>query len=749
MKIILFRPLCCLLLTGLFFAIVFFLPASSGQAVTQASLMTDAPQARLILAGPPDLNGAVIVQGFAGAVPSGSQVNIVNAVFNISASTAANPDGSFRASILATAGTSLSISYRKDGTDSSAVTILTFSPTLTGLLPVIGGTVNDLAIAGLMGYVADAAGLKILDFRKQGTTAIIGTFFSTTPATGIALYNQYVFMTSAFSGTALRVIDARDSANPRQIASLFPASGGSCLALSDDYSGQVAAVGGYFAGKGNGVQLVDISNPAAPVALGFVTLGSSPQAIKVMNHFAYVAMGAAGIQVVDFSNTSAPVIAASISEKGNASRLAFVSSLFGTLLAVPANEGLNLFTLNNPLAPRYFLTALPGLPAYDVAPTSYGLVAVATGGQSAGVQLLSLRSPFAPRLIGAYPTDGTGSRLGAGAGLMVLASTGNNPALTLFDTVAPFPPSPIYAIPQASTVAALAVQNSSMLVAANIRNFGVPNRNQLLWANYSTPQRPTLNAVAGDLGTLSAAAFSTDGRWALVGASDGAELQVLDTATRQLIGRLAMPFGARINAIKVRGSRAYLAGGGGGLFIVELGVDGRLPQFLGGADTPGGALGLDIAGNFAYVADNLTGLQVVDIINPTAPRVIAAIATPGAAQDVHAQGNQLFLAYATVGTSNGLGIYELTNPAQPTLLGKVATNGYATRVDTAGDLAYVASTDAGLVIIDARNPRQPVVARNFKTAGPCRDVKADGAMVYIADDNALAAAIFISPLVQP
>ena len=749
MKNNLFRPLCCLLLAGLVSVIAVRLVAV-GQEITFELLTNEAPQSRLIMTGPPDATGVAAVQGFAGAVPPSSQITITNTVTNVSASAAANADGSFRASIPASVGMPLSITCRKDGVDSASITILTFSPAVSGLLPVVGGAVSDIAIEGLTGYVADGAGLKIVDLTKRGPAAVTGAFFTATPATGVVVSGQHVFLTSAFSNTALRVIDAADPTSPRQVAALFPASGGACLAMG---GGQFAVVGGYIAGKGNGLQLVDVTDPTAPAALGFVRLDSSPQAIKVvMNRFAYVAMGAAGVQVIDISDTAAPVVVGSLGEIGNASRLAFISSPFGLLLAVPTNVGVKLFGLFNPMAPPLISTILPGVPTYDVAVTNSGMFAVATGtggGNTSGVQLFSFRFPFLLYQGGAYRTDGTGARLGAGADLLLLASTGNNPALTLFDTKAPEPATPLTAIPQVSTAMAIAVQGSSTLIAANVRNFGIPNRHQLLWGDSSTPQKPILNQITDGTGTLSAVAFSADGRWALVGANDGSELQVLDAATRQLLGRFQLPFGARINAIKTRGSLAYLAGGEGGLFIVDLGADGYLPQLIGTADTPGGALGLDIAGNYAYIADNLTGLQVVDVANPTAPRVVASIATPAAAQDVRAQGNQLFLAYATFGTGNGLGIYDLTNPSQPNLVGKVATNGYATRVDVAGDLAYLASGDAGLVIIDARNPRQPIVAKNFKTAGSCRDVKADGAMVYTASDSAPAAVIAISPLAQP
>ena len=41
---------------------------------------------------------------------------------------------------------------------------------------------------------------------------------------------------------------------------------------------------------------------------------------------------------------------------------------------------------------------------------------------------------------------------------------------------------------------------------------------------------------------------------------------------------------------------------------------------VGGYDTSGYALGVAVAGNYAYVADGDAGLQVIDVSNPANPR---------------------------------------------------------------------------------------------------------------------------------
>jgi hypothetical protein len=297
-----------------------------------------------------------------------------------------------------------------------------------------------------------------------------------------------------------------------------------------------------------------------------------------------------------------------------------------------------------------------------------------------------------------------------------------------------------------SAATGVAVSGSSTLIGTNTYNSSMANRNTLVWASNLDPKQTVVTGSLNVLGTLGGVAFSESGQWALAGGSDGSELQVIDTNSRSLIGRVVLPFGARINEIKVRGNLAYIAAADAGLIIVDLGLNGRAPVIVGSVDTMGGAISVDFSGKYAYVADTMKGLQVVDVSNPQSPvRVGAAIPTVGDAQSVRVQGQYLYLAQAKLGGSNGLVVFDLANPAAPASIGTVATPGYAGGLDVAGNLVYLASGSSGLVIVDVSNPRLPVMAKILKTFGQCRDVKASGGLVYLADDSAVQATVAISP----
>jgi hypothetical protein len=47
---------------------------------------------------------------------------------------------------------------------------------------------------------------------------------------------------------------------------------------------------------------------------------------------------------------------------------------------------------------------------------------------------------------------------------------------------------------------------------------------------------------------------------------------------------------------------------------------------VGELDTPGGAVGIAISGDYAYVADGLSGLSVINISSPSVPQYITSLA---------------------------------------------------------------------------------------------------------------------------
>jgi len=115
---------------------------------------------------------------------------------------------------------------------------------------------------------------------------------------------------------------------------------------------------------------------------------------------------------------------------------------------------------------------------------------------------------------------------------------------------------------------------------------------------------------------------------------------------------------------------------------------------VGGVDTPGYATGVAISGSYAYVADDIAGLQVIDITDPASPQLVGGVDTLDHAEGVAISGNHAYVA----GQRAGLQVIDITDPASPQRVGGVDTPGYAYGVAISGNHAYVADNGAGLQV---------------------------------------------------
>jgi hypothetical protein len=143
----------------------------------------------------------------------------------------------------------------------------------------------------------------------------------------------------------------------------------------------------------------------------------------------------------------------------------------------------------------------------------------------------------------------------------------------------------------------------------------------------------------------------------------------------------------------VAGDYAYVADDVG-LRIVDV-ANPATPAEIGFCDTPGSAVGVALAENYAYVADGYGGLRIVNVANPAAPTDVGFCHTPGYAYGVAVVGDYAFVA----DYGNGLRIIDVSNPAAPSEVGFYDTPGYAYGVAVTEDYAFVADEAAGLIIL--------------------------------------------------
>jgi hypothetical protein len=153
------------------------------------------------------------------------------------------------------------------------------------------------------------------------------------------------------------------------------------------------------------------------------------------------------------------------------------------------------------------------------------------------------------------------------------------------------------------------------------------------------------------------------------------------------------------------------------------------PTLLGTYDTPGYPSSVTISGDYAFVADGNSGLQIIDITDVTTPTLLGSYDTPGDARSVTVAGDCAFVADG----GWGLQVIDISNPATPTLLGTYDTPDYAMGVTVAGDYAFVADDEFEFLVIDISDPTSPTLFGTYSTPGWAKDVTVSGDYAFVAD----------------
>ncbi|NCQ79423.1 MAG: hypothetical protein GPI99_15230 [Microcystis aeruginosa W13-15] len=166
-----------------------------------------------------------------------------------------------------------------------------------------------------------------------------------------------------------------------------------------DYAFGLEVVGNYAYVANDGLQIIDISNPAAPTLKGDYNTSGGAKDVQVVGNYAYLADGYSGLQIIDISNPSNPILKGSYDTSGFAQGVQVVSKY---AYVADQSSGLQIFDITNPTKPT-----LKG--NYDTSGWTYDLqivgnyAYVADGGS--GLQIIDITNPSTPTLKGNYYTN--------------------------------------------------------------------------------------------------------------------------------------------------------------------------------------------------------------------------------------------------------------------------------------------------------------------------------------------------------
>ena len=186
--------------------------------------------------------------------------------------------------------------------------------------------------------------------------------------------------------------------------------------------------------------------------------------------------------------------------------------------------------------------------------------------------------------------------------------------------------------------------------------------------SYGVPRGTGIQLVGSIGGYIDAVAVS--GSYCFVG--EGSTFLVLDASSPAApfsVARIPLPGQVIDIALLAADGKQYavVADLDSGLQVVDI-TDPTHPLLRGYYQLAEQALGVAIQGTNAYVANGNAGLTVLSLADPTRPTLVSTLALGYCDRLYFAPGGNASLAYASLG--GALGVLDVTLPSAPVLLGK-------------------------------------------------------------------------------
>ncbi|HOC44034.1 MAG TPA: hypothetical protein PKJ99_13535 [Thermoanaerobaculales bacterium] len=204
-----------------------------------------------------------------------------------------------------------------------------------------------------------------------------------------------------------------------------------------------------------------------------------------------------------------------------------------------------------------------------------------------------------------------------------------------------------------------------------------------------------------------------------------------------------------ISALAVSGDYAYLSDQSG-LFIVDV-ADPSAPRVVGELRMANIASSIAVSGGYAYITwgqSRQGGLQVIDVSTPSSPVEVGHLGMPAYVTGVAVSGGHAYLTWDQL-FEGGLSVIDVSTPAAPVEVGSIDTPHDTTGVAVAGSYAYVANGRAGLQVIDVSAPSSPANVGSIDTPGHASDVVVSGSYAYVADGSGGLLVIDVSMPADP
>ncbi|GIV19430.1 MAG: hypothetical protein KatS3mg023_1181 [Armatimonadota bacterium] len=556
----------------------------------------------------------------------------------------------------------------REGLPGGAIKILDISNPAS--LRVVGSYGNrsydGLIVHGNLGYVSEGAQLQVLNLSNPASPQLIRTVSLTGPLAGDGgtVVGNRLYLCEGPSG--LSVWDISQPDNPQRLGILGNLGVVRSVHVSGNYA--FVAAGQWLGGIQGGMRVIDVSNPASMNVVAEVLEGDNPTfpLVRVDNYLYMPIMDFSGYSlVIDISNPASPRIRGSLDGMVGGANI-------GANRAVSYRSArLDVWDITNrtdPTSVVAFVERVPQAVAYD---SGFAFTAEEGLFSVYDVTNPSAISGVTTLLLPNNPTNDPRVRVQSGLAV-VSYSIGRGKEVTLFDVSNPRNPSILSHYTPNTNVSGIALQGS-WLVVAHLGGFDVVDISNRLAPvrvyrkSSSWSDHPQGVAVAGGL---------------LFSADNDRVLRVYDfsnPAAPVLRGQVSVASSSYVADVDASGSVAVVMLSNGDAVVVDV-SDPSQPRVVASWDNPREATAsprVRISGNMAYVSDGLS-LTAFDLSRLPAFAPVAV--WQGPAREAVASGDIVYVAAGTEGfytmilsAGGGFVVQEIT-PSFAAPVGAVQVN---------------------------------------------------------------------------
>jgi hypothetical protein len=499
------------------------------------------------------------------------------------------------------------------------------------------------------------------------------------------------------------------------------------ISLTTGGSPTAIYVQGHFAYETNvttnTLKIYDVSNPAAPLAIGSVATGISPNFVFVQGRYAYVAnYGADSMSIYDVSNPFAPTSVGSVVAAGTGPISIYVQGRYA-YVANNISNTLGIYDISNPAAPLSTGSVSTGASSTPNSVYVQGKYAYVANQGTNALGIYDISNPAAPTSVGSVSTGASSNPTSVyvqGRYAYVANQTSN--FLSIYDVKNP----------------ALPVSVGSITTGASSGPYSVYVQGRFAYvANYassaisvydvSSPATPASVASVTTIGTGPRSIY-VQGRYAYLVTLTSAKMEVYDvggTYTQQLeAGGIETGSLAIINSLAVGGSASFSGG-------INVSQSASINGNLSSAGNVLFQTRVNSTQAFQIQSTNATALLTADTTNT---QVIVGNATVDATQiNLQLDSSNVFADSGSCTTSANQGaLYYNTASSEIRSCTAAGWSGIAT-VSGLGLVTYGVVENSGL------NPGDLASTTTPGASGPCKVSWASTTTVSVAPCTAYSA----------